>query len=187
MPKIKSHSFRPCSSPDGQGLFLFHDLASACFLLFLFPFSFRSGGRKKDHFPLFSSSFLFGIGDRKNRSPFLFLLFFLFFCFFSPSFHSFFFFFSLFWKGVGKENERNFPLLFLVLFLFMEKRERRNWKKSKEILPLFRSFFLYFFFLFSLLIFSFLERKWGGKEVRRGYLAFQDIVVLAPKRRKKKN
>ena len=49
--------------------------------------------------------------------------------------------------------------LFPFEFLFMEKRERINWKNLKEVLLLFRSFFLDFFFLKTLLFFSFGERE----------------------------
>ena len=53
-----------------------------------------------------------------------------------------------------------FPLPFPFKFLFMEKMERINWKNLKEVLPIFRSFFLDFFFLKTLLFFSFGERNW---------------------------
>ena len=57
------------------------------------------------------------------------------------------------------------PFFFSSLFssFLGEKNGRINWKKSKEVLPLFLLNFLYFFLLFSLLIFSFWEeeREWG--------------------------
>ena len=110
-----------------------------------------------------------GTGHEDERAL-LFILFFLSFCFFSSVFQTFSFFFSFpfpalegkwEWEGVGI-----FPLLFLNSFLFWEKNERINWKKSKEILPLFRSFFLYFFFLLILLLFSFWERKWKSGRIK---------------------
>ena len=45
--------------------------------------------------------------------------------------------------------------LFPFEFLFMEKRERINWKNLKEILSIFLLNFLSFFFLKTLLFFSF--------------------------------
>ena len=100
-----------------------------------------------------------GTGNGNERNL-LFLLFFLYFCFFS-------FFFSFpfpalegkwEWEGAGI-----FPLPFLNSFLFGEKNERINWKKSKEVLPLFRPKFLSFFLLKALLIFSF-SSFWGGEK-----------------------
>ena len=52
-------------------------------------------------------------------------------------------------------ERRNFSSSFSKFLSFLEKRERSNWKKSKEVLPIFRSFFLDFFFLKTLLFFSF--------------------------------
>ena len=57
-------------------------------------------------------------------------------------------------------ERRNFSSSFSKFLSFLEKRERSNWKNSKEVLPIFRSFFLDFFFLKTLLFFSFGERKW---------------------------
>ena len=139
-PRIKPHSFRPCSSPDGQGLFLFHGLVNCVFLSSLFPIFFRSKWKEKGSFPSFFLLFSFwggeGAGDRKNEVFFLFPLFFLSFCFFS-------FFFSFpfpslegkwEWEGVGI-----FPLLFLVLFLIMEKKWGEKWKWSEGISSYFSS------------------------------------------------
>ena len=54
--------------------------------------------------------------------------------------------------------------LFPFEFLFMEKRERINWKKLKEFLSIFRSFFLSFFFPLILLLFFFGEKMRGNGE-----------------------
>ena len=125
---------------------------------------------------------------REKWRVFFFLLFFLSFCFFPSVFQTFSFFFSFpfpalegkwEWEGVGI-----FPLLFLNSFLFWEKNERINWKKSKEVLPLFLLNFLYFFFLLILLLFSFWEeeREWGedkgncpkgAKKILQEHLLFQ--------------
>ena len=108
---------------------------------------------------------------RENWKALLFLLVFLSFCFFSSVFQTFSFFFSFpfpalegkwEWEGVGI-----FPLLFLNSFLFWEKNERINWKKSKEIRLLFLLNFRSFFFLFSLLIFSFWERNWKIGRIKK--------------------
>ena len=132
------------------------------FLPFFFPFPVVLNGKKNGLFLSFFLHFLFwerSGTETENERKLLFLLFFLSFCFFSSVFQTFSFFFSFpfpalegkwEWEGVGI-----FPLLFLNSFLFWEKNERSNWKKSKEILPLFLLFFLYFFFLKALLIFSF--------------------------------
>ena len=94
---------------------------------------------------------------------------------FSPLFPFFLFLFFFFsfpfpalegkweWEGAGI-----FPLLFLNSFLFGEKNERINWKKSKEVLSIFLLNFLYFFFLFSLLLFLFSSFEVGGKEREKG-------------------
>ena len=81
---------------------------------------------------------------REKWKKLLFILFFHSFCFFS--------FFSVLFSFIfpaleGKwelEGVRIFPLPFLNSFLFWEKNERINWKKSKEVLPLFLLFFLLF-------------------------------------------
>ena len=56
--------------------------------------------------------------------------------------------------------------LFPFEFLFMEKRERINWKNLKEILSIFLLNFLSFFFLKTLLFFSFWERKWESGRIK---------------------
>ena len=147
------------------------------FLSFSLSLSFWMG-RKMDHFPNpFLSSKKSRTGTENDRIL-LFLLFFLSFCFFSSVFYPFSFFFSFpfpalegkwEWEGVGI-----FPLLFLNSFLFWEKNERINWKKSKEVLLLFPFKFLYFFLLLILLPFSFWERKWREKRIKK--FAFWRII-----------
>ena len=144
------------------------------FFSFFFHFSFvlkRREERKwveKRFCSLFFSSLNFLI---QNDRILLFLLVFLSFCFFSSVFQTFSFFFSFpfpalegkwEWEGVGI-----FPLLFLNSFLFWEKNERINWKKSKGIRLLFLLKFLYFFFLLILLFFSFWERKWEIGRIKK--------------------
>ena len=112
-----------------------------------------------DHFPNpFLSSKKSRTGTENDRIL-LFLLFFLSFCFFSSVFYPFSFFFSFpfpalegkwEWEGVGI-----FPLLFLILFLIMEKKWGEKWKWSEGISSYFSSFSLDFFVLTTLLFFSF--------------------------------
>ena len=60
---------------------------------------------------------------------------------------------------------RVYSIFFPLFFFLREKNGRINWKNSKEILSLFRSFFLSFFFLLILLPFSFWEGEWRGKRI----------------------
>ena len=77
---------------------------------------------------------------------------------------SLFSFYLLFWEW-EKENEISVISSLFSSFLG-EKNGRINWKNSKEILSLFRSFFLSFFFLLILLPFSFWERKWKSGRIK---------------------
>ena len=100
------------------------------------------------------------------RENFFFSSFFFLFVSFLPFFLlflSFFFFGSRKW---GRNGVRMDSDLFPFEFLFMEKNQGINWKKSKEVLLLFPFKFLYFFFLLILLPFSFWERKWREKRIK---------------------
>ena len=56
--------------------------------------------------------------------------------------------------------------LFPFEFLFMEKDQGSNWKNLKEFLLLFLLNFLSSFRFFSLLLFSFGERKWESRRIK---------------------
>ena len=120
-------------------------------------------GRKKDHFPLFLFPQISYLEWEKTEKPFFFSSFFFLFVSFLPFFLSFFLFRSRKWgrKGVRMDSD-----LFPFKFLFMEKRERINWKNLKEILSIFLLKFLSSFLFFSLLLFSFWEGEWRGKGER---------------------
>ena len=158
-----------------QGLFLFHGLVNRVFLPSLFPFPFVLKGEKWEEKRIISLFFLLhflfwersGTGTENERKP-LFLLFFLSFCFFSSVFlmiFSLFSFYLLFWEW-EKENEISVISSLFSSFLG-EKNGRINWKNLKEIRLLFLLNFRSFFFLFSLLIFSFWERKWREKRIKK--------------------
>ena len=148
--------------------------------IFFFPiskflsFCRRRNGKKKGSF-LYFFCILFVLREgvrewEKNEKPFFFSSFFFLFVSFLPFFLlflSFFFFGKWEWGGWRKIRERFFLLLFPFEFLFMEKRERINWKKLKEVLSIFRSFFLSFFFPLILLPFSFWEGEWRGKRIEK--------------------
>ena len=106
-----------------------------------------------------------------------FLSSFFFFCFFSSIFlmiFSLFSFYLLFWEW-EKENEISVISSLFSSFLG-EKNGRINWKKSKEVLLLFPFKFLYFFLLLILLPFSFWERKWREKRIKK--FAFWRIIYF---------
>ena len=137
------------------GLFcIWNDLESAR-IFFIFSSSFSFFGKELEN-------------KRKLKSPFFFSSFFFLFVSFLPFFRLFLSSFRspfLLWRGNGSgEGVGIFPLLFLHSFLFWEKNERINWKKSKEVFPLFLLNFLSFFLLKALLIFSFFfflgRRNW---------------------------
>ena len=128
-------------------------------------------GRKKDHFSIFSVSFSFFGNEweqelrmRENWKVLLFIPTFISFCFFSSVFSPFSLFFSLFFRvwewGWEWREEEFFLFFFSFYFLFLGKQRGINWKKSKEILSIFLINFLSFFFLKTLLPFSFWERNW---------------------------
>ena len=122
---------------------------------FPFLFFFKGNGNRKRKWEKNESRFFF------SSFFFLFVSFLPFFRLFLSSFRSPF----LLWRGNGSgEGVGIFPLLFLHSFLFWEKNERINWKKSKEVFPLFLLNFLSFFLLKALLIFSFFfflgRRNW---------------------------
>ena len=100
---------------------------------------------EKNEKPFFLSSFFF-----------LFVSFLPFFRLFLSSFLSFFFLESRKWEW---REEEFFLFFFSFYFLFLEKQRGINWKKSKEILSIFLVNFLPFFFLKTLLPFSFGERN----------------------------
>ena len=167
-----------------QGLFLFPDLESAYFLLPHFQISFVLNGEKWEEKRIISLFFLLhflfwersGTGTENERKP-LFLLFFLSFCFFSSVFSHFSLFFSLFflfWEGGWvRKWEGIFRYLFPLFFFFGEKQL----EKMKEVLPIFRSFFLDFLFLKTLLFFSF-SFFFGKGEKDKGNCLFRDNPFL---------
>ena len=128
-------------------------------------------GRKKDHFSIFSVSFsFFGKeleNERKLKSPSFYPHFYFFLLLFFRFSDFFFLLFSLFsCLGNGNEGEmgvRVYSIFFPLFFFLREKNGRINWKNSKEIRLLFLLNFLSSFRFFSLLFFSFWERKWRGK------------------------
>ena len=85
---------------------------------------------------------------------------------------SLFSFYLLFWEW---ENEKEISVISSLFSSFLgEKNGRINWKKSKEVLLLFPFKFLYFFLLLILLPFSFWERKWREKRIKK--FAFWRII-----------
>ena len=158
--EIKPHSFRPCFVERRSKVFFFS--MALWIRIFFFPiskflsFCRRRNGKKKGSFSSFFLLFSFWERRQKEQIPFPFSPLFPFLLFL---FSFFSLFFSILEQEMGEKRKRIFSSFLLFKFLICEKKQGSNWKKSKEILPLFRSFFLYFFFLFSLLIFSFWERK----------------------------
>ena len=138
-------------------------------------------GRKKDHFSIFSLSFSF-FGKEWNRNwewektekpfffyplQFLFVSFLPFFLWFSLFFRSIFFF------GSGKRRMK-FPLSLPSFLLFGGEKWEEQLEKRKEVLSIFRSFFLDFFFLKTLLFFSFSFFFGRGKRIEE--IAFFAII-----------
>ena len=97
---------------------------------------------------------------RKTEKFFFSSSFFFLFVSFLPFFLIFLSFFLFRSRKWGRNGVRMDSDSFPFEFLFMEKNQGINWKNLKEVLPIFRSFFLDFFFLKTLLPFSFGERKW---------------------------
>ena len=119
-----------------------------------------------------------GNGDRKwerekSSFRFPFILTLISFCFFSLFFCSLFFLGSRKWEWRAEEF---FLFFFSFYFLFLGKQRGINWKKSKEILPLFLLNFLYFFFLKTLLFFSFSFFLGRGKRIEE--IAFWRIIYF---------
>ena len=106
----------------------------------------------------------------RMREPFFFFSFLFLFVSFLPFFRLFLSSFRspfLLWRGDWNGRAEEFFLFFFSFyFLFLGKQRGSNWKNSKEVLPIFLLNFLYFFFLFSLLIFSFWERKWESGRIK---------------------
>ena len=104
------------------------------------------------------------------REVFFFSSFFFLFVSFLPFLRGFSLFFRylfLLWRGDWNGREEEFFLFFFSFyFLFLGKQRGSNWKNLKEIRLLFLLNFRSFFFLFSLLIFSFWERKWREKRIK---------------------
>ena len=117
----------------------------------------------------------------ETREAFFFSSFSFLFVSFLPFFLIFFLFRSRKW---GRNGVRMDSDLFPFEFLFMEKRERINWKNLKEILSIFLLNFLSFFFLKTLLFFSFFFFFGRGKRIEEiAFFAiihfYKNIIVLA--------
>ena len=130
--------------------------------------------RKKDHFSIFSLSFsFFGKeleNERKMKIPR-----FSFFLFLSSLFSYDFLSFFLFRSGKREWREEEFFLFFFSFyFLFLGKQRGINWKKLKEFLSIFLINFLSFFFLKTLLFFSFFFFFGRGKRIEE--IAFFAII-----------
>ena len=133
----------------------------------------RNGKKKGSFLYFFFILFVLREGVReweKNENPsffFLFVSFLPFFLWFSLFFRSIFFF------GSGKRRMK-FPLSLPSFLLFGGEKWEEQLEKRKEVLSIFRSFFLDFFFLKTLLFFSFSFFFGRGKRIEE--IAFFAII-----------
>ena len=149
------------------------------FLLFLFPFFFRSEWEEKRIISLFFLlPFLFWERSRRLRKrektekslpfPPLFSFFLFLFFRFSDFFFLLFVPLSFFGGEMGVGERRNFSSSFSKFLSFLGEKWEDQLEKMKEVLPIFLLNFLYFFLSFDPSSFQFLGKemgKWEDKNV----------------------